>query len=556
MRGGFGALLLLLLLSVCCRVADAAPPQLQDTKFALTFHVQKDQFDQALAETTALVEHAEANAMSKNTIMLLRAARDKVAAALDDLQKRIKEEERMEALKKTQAPAPASFTDALIGVKALKSDGAKKCNIKKYPSTEIGALLEAGKVDLKKPFIVTGGVPGLESQKALFTADILMKNTVSQLRYLSPVKAKERRTFDQQQQQVPDDEQLEYSMVSVEKYFVNCFNHKAKPDFRKSGGADTEHCEQQVPAAYLSNSSEGFRFTTTAGTLGWLQKLDQGRSEFLSRVQDLQPLVNPKVELTGTLARGASRYIVFGPAGSGEQLRQEGVPFIDGLVHGKRRWFLMSPKDFVNLRDKAADVLEPASAFMFFEQQLEELVEDHGLGGKKMKFWECNQNAGEMIYIPGDTIMTSLSLVDSFSHKHHVATTMSGVLAKVNSAIWAPETGQIPYAFQYASCFDGVDLIRAGETLGSSINPMQSQIIGQIMNQYYGSPESRNMLIINVLSECTAVFRADGLDAAKSFCPRVWGQCVGQLEANAKKIGKSVPGWVTKDPPKSGKQEL
>jgi len=547
---------LLLLLSLCIGATLAASPQLQDTKFALTFHVQKDQFDQALSETTALVEHAEANKMCKNTIMLLRAARDKVAAALDDLKKRIKEEERKEALKKTQPPAPASFTDASIGVKALKSDGAKKCNIKKYPSTEIGALLEAGKIDLKKPFIVTGGVPGLEEQKALFTSDILMKNTVSQLRYLSPVKAKERRSFDQQQQQVPDDEQLEYSMVSVEKYFVNCFNHKAKPDFRKSGGADTEHCEQQVPAAYLTNSSEGFRFTTTAATLGWLQKLDQGRSEFLSRVQDLQPLVNPKVELSGSLAKGSSRYLVFGPSGSGEQLRQEGTPFVDGLVHGKRRWFLMSPKDFLNLRDKAADVLEPASAFMFFEQQLEELVEEHGLGGKKMKFWECNQNPGEVIYIPGDTIMTSLSMVDSFSHKHHVATSMSGVLAKVNSAIWAPESGQIPYGFQYASCFDGIDLNRAGETLGSNMNPMQGQIIGGIMSQYYGNHEGQNMLIINVLSECTAVFRAEGLDPAKSYCPRVWGQCVSQLESNAKKMGKGLPAWVSKDPPQPGKQEL
>jgi len=52
------------------------------------------------------------------------------------------------------------------------------------------------------------------------------------------------RSFDQQQQQVPEDEQLEYSLVTMDKYFVNCFNLKAKPDFRKNGGADTEHCEQ------------------------------------------------------------------------------------------------------------------------------------------------------------------------------------------------------------------------------------------------------------------------------------------------------------------------
>ena len=36
--------------------------------------------------------------------------------------------------------------------------------------------------------------------------------------------------------------------------------------------------------------------------------------------------------------------------------------------------FLMAPKDFATLREKAKDTLEPGSAFMFFEQQMEELV--------------------------------------------------------------------------------------------------------------------------------------------------------------------------------------
>lgn len=90
-----------------------------------------------------------------------------------------------------------------------------------------------------------------------------------------------------------------------------------------------------------------------------------------------------------------------------------------------------------------------------------------------MKYWECNQNVGELIYIPGDTIMTSLSLVDSFSHKHHVAHKEEQVLQKVNSGIWAPESGQIPFAYQYGACFDGLNLERAGEKLGHSINGMQ-----------------------------------------------------------------------------------
>ena len=50
-------------------------------------------------------------------------------------------------------------------MKPLKSEGAKKCNIKKYKASELESLLGAGKVDLKKPFIVTDAIPVLRSKR-------------------------------------------------------------------------------------------------------------------------------------------------------------------------------------------------------------------------------------------------------------------------------------------------------------------------------------------------------------------------------------------------------
>ena len=41
-------------------------------------------------------------------------------------------------------------------------------------------------------------------------------------------------------------------------------------------------------------------------------------------------------------------------------------------------------------------VIEPASAFMFFEQQYGELKEDFGMGSKGKRFWECNQKPGTL----------------------------------------------------------------------------------------------------------------------------------------------------------------
>ncbi|KAJ1478739.1 hypothetical protein T484DRAFT_1816722 [Baffinella frigidus] len=66
----------------------------------------------------------------------------------------------------------------------------------------------------------------MASDTEQYTSETLMQNLEVQLRYLSPVKAKEKRTFDKQESAGPEDEQLEYSSVTMEKYFQNCFNFK------------------------------------------------------------------------------------------------------------------------------------------------------------------------------------------------------------------------------------------------------------------------------------------------------------------------------------------
>ncbi len=297
----------------------------------------------AVQETKDLLKFAEDSKMSPNTIMFIRNARDKVDGALKEFAVRQEQEKQAEERKKGVAPVPTSLTDKEIGVKTLKGE-AKACNIKKHTAEELPKLLAAGKVDLKKPFIVTGGMPHLDALRRAFTAEELLKNTEVQLRYLSPVKAKERRSFDkQQQQQVPEDEQLEYSLVSMDKYFINCFNLKAKPDFRKNGGADTEHCEQTVAAALIHNNATFLAQHFAAGVAGqmaFLQAMEPGRREFAKRASStLQPLVDLKQggNLEVVLQRAAADSFTFGPAGSGEQLRQEQVPFCDALVHGKRQ---------------------------------------------------------------------------------------------------------------------------------------------------------------------------------------------------------------------------
>ena len=79
-----------------------------------------------------------------------------------------------------------------------------------------------------------------------------MGHTEITLEYFTPAVSKQKRTFDEQQN---SPQEWEHNDVSVERYFVNCFNLRAKPDFRKRGGAQTEHCEQDVCCGQPSSAA-------------------------------------------------------------------------------------------------------------------------------------------------------------------------------------------------------------------------------------------------------------------------------------------------------------
>jgi hypothetical protein len=59
------------------------------------------------------------------------------------------------------------------------------------------------------------------------------------------------------------------------------------------------------------------------------------------------------------------------------------------------------------------------------------------------------------------------------------------------------------------------------------LNTRQGQIIQQIMAQYYQGEKARNMLMLNILSECAAVLSAPGLDARDTFCSKVLDSLTG-----------------------------
>jgi len=316
---------------------------------------------------------------------------------------------------------------------------------------------------------------------------------------------------------------------------------RGKPDFRRLGGAQTEHCEMTVPASQMDNKMIEYELSALVGSLEGYKALESGRSAFADEAAAFQPLVHPNLDITRHLQQSSSHHFVFGSSGSGEQLRQESHSFVDALIHGKRRWFLMRPNDFVQLRKTASEILEPASAFMFFEQQLEELVDDHELG-EDIPYYDTNQLPGDLIYIPDGLVMTSLAMTDSISYRQQVTPSKDTIVDSVNSEIWLPESGQVPAGFQFGLCTD-LDLDEAGSTLGKKVHPQMGAQVSQIMKQFFPKPVSRNHLILSTLSQCHAALSGN---VEGTYCEKVWGPCVAQLQKNAKAMKADLPSWLNK----------
>eukprot|EP00658_Telonema_sp_P-2_P023286 TRINITY_DN19321_c0_g1_i2.p1 TRINITY_DN19321_c0_g1~~TRINITY_DN19321_c0_g1_i2.p1 ORF type:complete len:569 (-),score=186.04 TRINITY_DN19321_c0_g1_i2:141-1847(-) len=503
----------LLLLTAACVLAATTPMQTQN--YYVPMRVEPDEFSTTLDHLDKLMQFAKDNKMSQNTQMWIRTASQKVRETLVNVDKEQAEErasKEIEEKKKKENPGPTAFTVVAghspdftqqIGVKRLKGRGASQSRVKKYVADKLPGLLKAGKVDLSKPFIVSAGEAAVSDLQHKFTALKLLENKQARVRYLSPVKAKEKRSFDKQAE--PGQPELEYQFITTEKYLVNCFNLRAKPDFRRMGGTQTEHCEMALPVSMVDPNMTDFQLRPTASLAGFAA-LEKQRAAFAGRAKQLEHLVPEGMSLESSLRQEASNQFVFGPSGSGEQLRTETESFVDGLVHGKKRWFLMSPEHFNRLRKEAQEVLEPASAFIFFEQQLEELIEDYDLGSE-IPYFDVNQLPGDVIYIPGGMIMTSLSYQDSFSYKQKVITQEGGLGAIINSKFWDPQSGEVPRGFKYAVCRD-LSVAAAGQQLGVQVHPQQAGMIEQVFGQFFPGIEQKNLMIIQILAECAPALNA------------------------------------------------
>jgi hypothetical protein len=257
--------------------------------------VPKDAWDSTHKETKMLLDYAKAQGMGVNVELFLRGAFEKVNGTMAQVVEK-REKDAADAADAASTPKVAYFTEPYTvkdgevtgsQVRALKtSAAATKSNFKTYTVAELAAKIEARKLNLNEPFLVKGGVTGLSELQERWSSDYLIQNLSDhKVRYFTPSDAKAKRSFDtQEEQQKAEQEKYKPHMITFEKYFKNCFNYRAKPDFKKFGGVGTEHCEQFVKVADLDPAlASDYKFDSVA-KLSWLADMNKGKEAFLKEL--------------------------------------------------------------------------------------------------------------------------------------------------------------------------------------------------------------------------------------------------------------------------------
>ena len=204
----------------------------------------------------------------------------------------------------------------------------------------------------------------------------------------------------------------------------------------------------------------------------------------------------------------------------------------------------MEPDTFMKLRSKAeaSGALEPSSAFVFFESQLEELVEDLDLGAKGLSYREGSQRPGDVVFIPPSTIFTSLTYADAASVRGTLGTAGDAANA-VDEKLWAPEGARIPDNVAAAACygdlFDAQQAQSSAASAGARISQAGAQVAmmaQQILPQIFPTAAHRDSLALGALADC-AGFRSVSGSLAGS-------QCRAHARPCARTLGIAGEDWV------------
>jgi len=521
----------------------------QTLKISATLTIEKtDDKTKTHDQVAELLKQAKDQKLEANVIRFLDNMVQQLKKVLD-VSKALDDSKGTEVAK--------DFTAPKYRVKPMPKLQAKKTTVKKIAAKELRDRLKAGKdINFDTPMLVTNAT-ALFSDNSTWNAirqhwtstrlagDEELEKSL-RLEYWPPDKARARLVGNTVQMEEPE-------VVPFSRYLVICFHGTpAKP---KLPGQNTEHCEQTVEALSMAkNESELQPLSIFPELKNMLPMQAEFRQRLLAAGADeLTEIIGKQakrwMERQGKLSY---RYFVFGPSGSGDKLHAEnGLPFYDILIHGSRRWLLLTEEEMERVAVKAREALEfdKTSAYMFFEEKLPELIEEFGL----KKYQECNQQAGDLLLIPSGWFRVSLALADSISYYETVLSERNTLRAVVDNNVWRPAAQQ----FRLAFCYDPSQVEK--EIPGLSKNKQMSDWLKNALKGV--SADEAITGILAVMMQCGAVLSmADampklGVEELSVCTPVVWKNCRSQLEKRLKeKNSKAKLKWLPLEPPTSPNQ--
>lgn len=438
--------------------------------YSLNMKIEEGKEKAAKADIDAMVDFAKGleTFSTEPLLVMLRSASLKLQAALRDREKRKEREAARKAKQKAKWGAEAveksagpQFTKDQRRSRELKGSMSSmgRCTMKEYTSESLRSAFAAGEVNLEAPFMVRNATDGLTNLQKEWTSDNLRQNKYKavQIQYLNAKMAKiamsqngQATLADKDDNKAQAMEVLQPEIVDFKEYFAKCFSSKKRP------GPDTEHCEQDINALRMGRDFMGQYSLSAFKPVGHRQEMDSRIFEALYQADKDGSLAkifgsNEKANrVIEEMEKMSSRRIVFGPSGSGSSMAQIGMPFAEALVHGKRRWFLMTTNAYIKLKEKAGDDFQPGAAFGFFEDMYAELEEEFGMkASADAGLYECDQGPGDVIFVPAGLVRTSMSLSDAISYKQELLIDEEQVAQYVDARIWQPMRQQ----WGAAACF-------------------------------------------------------------------------------------------------------
>jgi len=196
---------------------------------------------------------------------------------------------------------------------------------------------------------------------------------------------------------------------------------------------------------------------------------------------------------------------------------------------------------------KAREALEfdKTSAYMFFEEKLPELKEEFGL----KKYFEANQQAGDLVIVPSGWYRVSLSLADSISYYETILSEAGTLKAVTDNNVWRPQFRHYDLAF----CYEPKELHQLpGVEKGSRLYDWLKEAVRKVAHEEALSG------ILSVLLQCGSTLALDklmpelGVRSLSTCRPSTWRQCRGALEARLKAMGSSASlAWLPREAPAS-----